>query len=140
MVIHNKCQTKISLQDTIRKLEKDYQIQTTKKNSKTSFQKGFNSIYENSPLLEEDTHNMFSRVIGSISFISNTEKLDIAYSVNHLFRYSVNTKKFNINAAYKIIHDLIQSKNKGLHYTNRKSATIPTKDYRLLNTNKKALI
>lgn len=95
---------------------------------------------ENSQYLERDQHHEFRKVIGSLLFIAKTVRFDIAYPVILLSSYPINPRRCHLNSAYWIIHYLRQTKNKGIHYTDEKDLKIPTKDYRLIHTNKKAII
>jgi hypothetical protein len=137
---YNKNHVKLSMEDTIEKLEKDYQIKVKQRIINTPLEKGFNAKDENSPILENEQHSEFRRIIGSLLYITNTVRLDIAYPVSLLSSYLVTPRICHLNAAYRIIHYLIQTRKKGLNYTNELKLQIPTKDYRLLDTNKKAII
>lgn len=136
----SKNHIKLSIENTIEKLEKDYDIRVKQRTIQSPLQKEFNSEDENSPLLENQEHSLYRQIIGSLLFISNTVRLDISYPVNLLSRYLVSPRKCHLNTAYKIIHYIIQTKRKELHYTNENQLSISTKDYRLLDTNKKAII
>lgn len=137
---YNKYHMKLSMENTIDKLEKDYNIKVKERKVSTPIEKGFKADDEESPILNEEEHNQFRKVIGSLLYIANTVRLDISYPVSLLSRYLVTPRKCHLKAAYRIIHYLIQTKKRGLHYTNEKTLQIPTKDYRLLDTNKKAII
>lgn len=131
---------KLSMKNMIIKLEKGYQIKATQRKLSIPIEKSFNGNNENFPILNQTQHKEFWQIIVLLLFIANTVSLDIAYLVSLLSRYLVTPRKCHLNAAYRIIHYLIQTEKTGLYYTNETKPKLPTKDYRLLDMNEKAIM
>lgn len=137
---YNPFHLKLTMEDTINKLESDYNIKVKQRMINTPIDKGFDAEDTISPLLNDEKHSEYRKVIGSLIYIANTVRLDISYSVSLLSRYLVSPRVCHLNAAYRVVHYLIQTKSRGLNYTDLKDFQIPTKDYRLINTDKNAII
>lgn len=131
---------KLSMKDTIERIQNNFQIVVAKRKYQTPIEKGFLAENENSRRLMNEEHSKYRQVIGSLLYIANTVRLDIAYPVSLLSRYLVTPRECHLKAAYRILHYLIQTKYDGLRYSNEKKLKLNSKDYRLLDTNKKAII
>ncbi|CAL8092418.1 unnamed protein product [Prunus armeniaca] len=59
----------------------------------------------------------YARIIGSLMYLTNCTRPDIAYSVNRLSRYTSNPGKDHWKAIVRILRYLRYTKNVGLHYT-----------------------
>ena len=59
----------------------------------------------------------YSRIIGTLQYITNCTRPDIAYSVNRLARYTSNPSKDHWDALVRVLRYLKYSMNYGLHYT-----------------------
>ncbi|CAM8941689.1 unnamed protein product [Rhodiola kirilowii] len=59
----------------------------------------------------------YSRVIGSLQYITNCTRPDIAYSVNRLARYTSNPSNAHWEALVRVLRYLKHTVNHGLHYT-----------------------
>ncbi|MBY3556107.1 Ty1/Copia family ribonuclease HI, partial [Modestobacter lapidis] len=64
----------------------------------------------------------------------NTVRVDICYAVNLLSQFVVSARKTHLNAAYKVFHYLIHTKDLGIVYG--KQSTLEFKDFRLLDKTK----
>ncbi|CAL9019848.1 unnamed protein product [Prunus brigantina] len=59
----------------------------------------------------------YARIIGSLMYLTNCTRPDIAYSVNRLSRYTSNPGKDHWKAIVRVLRYLRFTKNVGLHYT-----------------------
>ena len=59
----------------------------------------------------------YSQVIGSLMYIMNCTRPDIAYSVGRLARYTSNPGKDHWDALVRVLRYLKHTMNYGLHYT-----------------------
>lgn len=137
---YNKHHIKLTMEDTINRIQENFKITESKRIYRAPIDKSFNRFDENSPILDKKGNNEYRKVIGTLLYIANTVRLDISYGVNVLSRYVEEPRMTHLKAAYRIINYLIQTKRKGLNFTNENKLKLPTKDYRLLDTNKKAII
>ena len=59
----------------------------------------------------------YSRIIDSLMYIMNCTRLDIAYSVSDLSRYTSNLREDHWKALIRVLRYLKYTLNYGLHYT-----------------------
>jgi hypothetical protein len=60
----------------------------------------------------------FSELIGSLQFLANVTRFDIAFSVNLLSRYLQNPGPEHWNAAKRVLRYLKETRNEGISYSN----------------------
>ena len=60
----------------------------------------------------------YSRILGSIMYVMNCTRPDIAYAVSKLSRFTINPGKHHWKAIIRVLGYLKYTQNYGLHYTN----------------------
>ncbi len=109
---------KICLNEFLTKIENDYKITKESKVS-TPLVKGFNP-YENSPLLNQKEQKDYQNIVGVINFTSNTCRPDISFAASLLSRFLTKPTSQHLKAAHRVIHYLIQTKDRGISYEKNK--------------------
>ncbi|KAL0437633.1 UNVERIFIED_CONTAM: Retrovirus-related Pol polyprotein from transposon TNT 1-94 [Sesamum radiatum] len=66
---------------------------------------------------EPECHIEYSRIIGSLMYIMNCTRPDIAYAVNKLSRFTSNPSKNHWKGLIRVLRYLKYTSNYGLHYT-----------------------
>lgn len=109
----------LSLEDQINKIEKEYNVTVTEKKLNTPLVKDFDKMEDNSPLLNKIEHSKYRSIIGKLSFLANTVRLDIAFTVSYLSRFLNNPTELKMKAAKRALQYVIQTKHFKLYYHNK---------------------
>ena len=128
---NKKQEYKISMEDTIEKLENDYKIVPTSRKLITPIAKGFETDNK-APFLNEKDHSQYRSIIGSLIFIANTVRLDISFAVSYLSRYLQAPRTCHLKSAFRVVHYLIQTKSYGIKFSSN-NMSVPYKDFRYLD-------
>lgn len=109
---------KISMRDTIDRIEKDYNVTTTQRKLGTPIAKGFDKNTIQSLKLNETSHKQYRSIIGTLLFLANTTRPDISFAVSYLSRFLENPTEYHMKGAKRTLQYLIQTKDFGITYTN----------------------
>ena len=137
---HSPSHIELSMKGTIDRIRQNYDILPGQGKCETPLVQGFDAKDVRSPLLDEEERKTYRSIIGSLIYIANTVRLDIAYAVSLLSRYLDSPRKCHLNAGKRVLQYLVKSNDRGLHFTDKQKNSFATVDYRLVDTNKKAII
>ena len=129
---------KISLRDFIAKLSLDYDI-SKERILKTPVSPGLNAAETNSSLLNEKDHSKYRSIIGSLLYLANTVRLDLAFGTSLLSRYVVSPREIHMKAAIRLLQYAVQTKDFYIQYC-KHNPSLVFKDFRFLNKTKNASI
>jgi hypothetical protein len=137
---HSPSHIELSMKGTIDRIRQNYDILPGQGKCETPLVQGFDAKDVRSPLLVAEERKTYRSIIGSLIYIANTVRLDIAYAVSLLSRYLDSPRKCHLNAGKRVLQYLVKSNDRGLHFTDKQKNSFATVDYRLVDTNKKAII
>lgn len=122
----------LSMEDTIMRLQKDYNIEVPKRKIKTPLSKGFENETMKSEKLDDKQHTEYRSIIGSLLFLANTVRLDISFAVSYLSRFLENPTTYHLKGARRTLQYTIQTKNFSINYFKRKT-TLNYQDFRYID-------
>ena len=136
----NKNHIKISMKSTLERIQQSHGVKVPMRKIKTPLAKGFDRFDEKSEKLNEEEHHKYRSLIGKLLHIANNVRLDISFAVSILSRHLQTPRKCHLAAAQRVLQYLIQTKNKGIHFTKYKYKKMKSIDYRVVSSNKKQII
>lgn len=108
----------LSMKDTIERIEKDYQVELSKRELGTPIVKGLDKNEIKSPILNKENHKMYRSIVGTLLFLANTVRLDISFAVSYLSRFLESPTEHQLKAAKRTLQYVIQTKDFSLKYDN----------------------
>lgn len=122
----------LNMEDTLDKMEKDHNVEPCQRKLNTPIVKGFDKNEIQSKPLNEHDHRQYRSIVGLLLFIANTVRLDIAFAVSYLSRMVDKPTEHHMKGARRTVQYLVQTKQHGLIFKNRKFQ-LPYKDFRYLD-------
>ncbi|GMG19032.1 unnamed protein product [Ambrosiozyma monospora] len=127
----------INLRDSISKIENEYGVKPPLKLIDSPLSKSVNLFKSKTRLLKPSEHSVYRSIVGTILFLANTVRLDVAYPVSLLSQFLAAPQLVHLNAAKRVLQFLVQTKTDGILYA-AKDQPIATIDARLVNATKPA--
>ncbi|GMG51208.1 unnamed protein product [Ambrosiozyma monospora] len=125
----------INMRDSIEKLQIDYNINAPAKLIDSPLSKGANLFNSPTRPLTDDEHSLYRSLVGTILYLANTVRVDVAYSVSLLSQFLVKPQLVHLTSAKRVMQYLVQTKSDGLLYC-KKDCPFATIDARLINAKK----
>ncbi len=101
----------------------------------TPMVKGFDPYDENSPELSAEEQTKFRSIIGTLLCVANSVRSDISIPISLLSQFVVKARATHLEAAYRVFHYLIETKDQGLVY-GKEGGNVDIKDFRYLDKSK----
>lgn len=131
---------RMNARSSIEKMQQDFEIETPKHKMKTPMTKGFESnFHDKSPPLSTTDHSKYRSIVGTLLFFSKMCRPDISFAVSVLSSNLVTPKMAHLKAAYKVVQYIIQTKERGIRYGDKKVIN-EFQDFRYLDKTKDAAI
>ena len=92
----------LHLHDFTSKIEEDFKI-LKQKQLQTPLAKEFDSNDNKTKVLSNEEHSKYRSIIGTLLFMANTVRYDIAFTTSMLSRYLVNPTKHELACAYRTL-------------------------------------
>ena len=128
----------LNLSEFTKKIENDFNI-IKQKQLMTPLAKGFDDANNNTKQLSPDDHSKYRSIVGTLLFMANTVRYDIAFATSLLSRFLVSPTKHHLAGAYRVLQFVCQTKDFEISFNNNKHLPKFT-DFRLLDKTDNATI
>lgn len=111
----------LSMEDSVSKLEKDYKTDVCQRELKTPIVKGFDKNEVKSNPLNSNDHKRCISIVGSLLYLANTVRIDIAFTVSYLSRFLEPPTEHHFKTAKRGMQYVIPTKKFKLTYRKKKT-------------------